>query len=211
MNKSTRSTAIAFLPAFLVFIGAATPGAKAEVTWNYSGRETTGCFIGSCPEAGLLIDSLNLSVTFNTPLAANLFEQEELSSIAAWTITDTQGYVNLSSTTTGTFTFDFFSTDSSGNIIGPTVFSVYGPGWQGPDASAAAVGTCDVECEEVGVSDSADNISVSTATSDGKWSNAPEPSSTLLMAVGAGILLLARRRKCQIVNRRRITQHRLFW
>jgi hypothetical protein len=97
MTRLRRSTALAALPLVLVFIGLAASKAEASpVTWNYVGNPFTYCF-GSC-ETPFDSDSLNLSVTFNAPLAANLLNQLFTSAdITSWTLTDTKGYLDFSS------------------------------------------------------------------------------------------------------------------
>jgi hypothetical protein len=199
-----RNTALAGFTAILVFGALATPKADAEVTWNYAGNETTVCQFGPCTEPGLLTDSLNLSVTFNGPLTADINHSDLISDITAWSLTDTRGYINFSSTTSGSLENDNFSTDGDGNII-ETLFFVNGPGW-GTEGNAAAALVVYNEpangLDEIGASDAAGAQSVAEPTSDGAWNlaQAPEPSTTLLASVGAAIVIIARRRKYRMAN-----------
>jgi hypothetical protein len=209
MTKFMRSTAIAFLPALLL-IGLPMATQAGPVTWNYSGNATTDCVDGPCTE-DLLNDSLNLSVTFNASLAANLIEQGELSNITSWAVTDTRGYIDYSSSTSGSLAAELFSTDNAGNIIDVSEVVVYGPGWNAsaPGSSAAGIvslagglviggiGTYD----EIGVTAADGTQSAAASTVEGTWSLAsgtPEPSTGFLMVLGAGILVLARRRKYRL-------------
>ena len=202
MAKVKLSTAIAFLPLTLLFIGPATPKAKADVIWNYAGNITDTCVYGPCDEPGLLIDSLNLAVTFNGPLADNLnsVDLNALSDIVSWTLTDTQGFIDFSSATAGTQIYDSFTTDASGDIVADTGFTVLGPNWGAADSQAAAVSSCDEFCDEVVVYDQNGTESASQAYFDGVWSSTPEPSTTLPTTMGAGILVLALRRKYRREN-----------
>jgi hypothetical protein len=119
LTRLNRST-LAALAAVLVFIGLATPKANANpVTWNYVGNPLSNCDALLTCIPGLPSDSLNLSVTFNGPLAGNLGFSELSSDILSWTMTDNDGYINLSQASLLNFFAANFSTDAAGNIIGP--------------------------------------------------------------------------------------------
>jgi len=202
MTKLKRSQAIFFLPATLLFIGLAAPKLEADVIWNYSGTVTDDCILGPCSDGSLLIDTLNLTITFSgSQLADNLnsVDLNAASDIISWTLSDTQGYIDFSSTDAGDAVYDSFTTNAGGNITPNTYFTVLGPNYGLPDSVGAAVSSCEEGyCDEVFVYDQEQTFSAVEADSDGVWSSSPEPSTTLLMATGGGILLLALRRKYRL-------------
>lgn len=112
------------LAVFLVMIGLVTSRVMAApVTWTYVGSALGTCDVG-CPQStGLLLtDILSLTVTFNGPLTPSLPNANLSSSIISWTMTDTTGFVDLSSTIGSPLGQAVFSTDGAGNIVGPYSF-----------------------------------------------------------------------------------------
>ena len=197
VKERKHSKAVAFLPAALAFIGMVAPMAGGSITLTYAGNETTQCVYGTCP-GDLLTDALNLSVTLITPLGNGLNNQNELSNISAWTLTDSSGYIDFSSTTEGNLTVANFSTNASGAVVPIFNFVVLGSGW--PSLSNTAAASVNSSGDDVAISDASGNLSESQAYYEGQWSGtqasgsqAPEPSS-LLMAAGAGMALVLRRK-----------------
>jgi hypothetical protein len=97
MTRWKRSTALAALPAVLAFIGLATPNAEAgDVTWNYVGSSLSNYICGNyCGNPTFPdTDSLNLSITFNGPLAPNLINADLSGDIVSWTVDDASGYID---------------------------------------------------------------------------------------------------------------------
>ncbi len=204
MTKLKLSTATAFLPVTMVMIGLATPAAEADEIWNYAGNATNNCLAGDCSQSNLQNDSLNLSVTFQGPLGDDLnsVDLNAESDIVSWTLTDTQGFIDFSSTTSGTLIFDSFSTDADGDIIPITSFDVDGPNFGELNTQAASVSSCESGfCDGIFFYDQNGDLYGAEALSDGVWTPAvPEPSTTLLTALGAGILVLALRHKYGLTN-----------
>ena len=133
-----RSLALAsryVLAAFLVMIGLGAPIVQAsDVTWNYVGAPLDQCTIGAgCGPSDFNLpttDFLSLTITFNGPLAASSFYDGN-APIKSWTMTDTAGFVDLSSTIGSPITQAIFSTDPNGNIVGPYSFlSFFNPATQ---------------------------------------------------------------------------------
>jgi hypothetical protein len=112
----------------------------------------------------------------------------------------TQGYIDFSSAT-GSIVEDFFSTDANGNIIDHFGFLVYGPGFpETPGSVAALISSTDLSADIIAVNSEGTTLYDAESSIEGQWSLAPEPSTTLLMAMGAGILLTALRRKYRLAN-----------
>jgi hypothetical protein len=106
-------------------IGLGAPIVQAsDVTWNYVGAPLDQCtFIGCDNNINNLptTDFLSLTITFNGPLAASSFYDGN-APIKSWAMTDTAGFVDLSSTIGSPITQAVFSTDANRNIVGPYSF-----------------------------------------------------------------------------------------
>jgi len=114
MTKFKHRTALSALAAVLLFLGAGAPGARADdVTWNYVGNAFSLGYVST-----LAGDSLDASVTFSAPLAANLSAADLSADIVSWSIWDTFGIFSYkSSDGISTLAAATFSTDANGNIV----------------------------------------------------------------------------------------------
>jgi hypothetical protein len=130
------------LAALLVMIGLGTPIVQAsDVTWNYVGApldQSDGQNIIT------LNDFLSLTVTFNGPLPANQYETNLIPYINSWTLTDSSGLVNLSSSIGSPLNQALFSTDAGGSLVGPYSFisqfsplPTHSPAYFGIDSESA--------------------------------------------------------------------------
>ena len=98
MTVCKRSTALVVLPAVLALIGLASSHARAEdITFNYAGNALSNTFCNG-PACAVptfpTTDSLNLSITFNGPLAPNLSNADLSADIVSWAVDDADGYID---------------------------------------------------------------------------------------------------------------------
>ena len=98
-----------------------------SITYDYQGVTFDRCGHGGCP-ANYTSDSDLASLTFSTPLAANLSSADVTSNLNSWTIGDALGYSAFSSSTAGAAQV-LLSTNSSGAIIGYQIEAGVQMGW----------------------------------------------------------------------------------
>src|SRR5262245_59862411 len=86
----------AWIAASLIWIGIAATSAKADVIYNYKGNPLSVCSIGTCPP-DFSTDFITASLSFANPLGANLTSVDVSGSLTAWSISDSLGLLNFSS------------------------------------------------------------------------------------------------------------------
>jgi hypothetical protein len=98
-----------------------------SITYDYQGVTFDRCGHGGCP-ASYTSDYDAASLTFGSPLAANLSSADVTSNLTSWTIGDSLSYSAFSSSTAGAAQV-LLSTNSSGAIIGYQIEAAVQMGW----------------------------------------------------------------------------------
>jgi PEP-CTERM motif len=186
-----------------LWIGIAAPAANADVIYDYTGTPFTRC--GSSPDcpADYTSDYIIASITLAAPLAPNLPLTDELSSLIAWTISDSLGNFSFSSTdpdaaaeVSGSINgcADMsFSTNSGGKIVdwcvGAGNVEFLGLTINPTFIGGSGLPIADTFLINPGMGDQ-ENVTTSTP---GQWTETPEPSTLILL--GGAILIIAMKRK----------------
>lgn len=180
----------AWIAASLVWIGITATSARADVIYNYKGNPLSVCSFGTCPS-----DYIIASLSFTNPLGPNLSGEDVSGALTSWSISDTLGLLNFS------------SSDPNSNLVGP-LLSTNSSGditeWimEGFSATAGFLFISNppfngaADSIQVGPDDDADWGA--TNENPGQWSRVsqvPEPSTYALVGLGGAVLAVVKRKQ----------------